>query len=101
MNPSISPAHPPVQAPAGETSQNSGTGTSYRVILYDDDWHPIDEVVSQVQKATGYSVDQVIAIVLQVHHEGRGICFRGECEECHRVVRVLREIKLQCEVDCD
>ena len=82
----------------GSTGDNT---SSHRVILYDDDWHPIDEVISQVRKATGYDLDRVVAIVIEAHTEGRAICYRGSRDECQRVARVLREIRLQVEVDCD
>jgi ATP-dependent Clp protease adaptor protein ClpS len=74
---------------------------SHRVILYDDDWHSLDEVVFQVQKATGYDLDRVVPIVVEAHTTGRAVCYRGARDECHRVARVLREIRLQVEVDTD
>ena len=74
---------------------------SYRVILYNDDWHSLEEVVFQVQKATGYDLDRVVPIVVEAHTTGRAVCYRGARDECQRVARVLREIRLQVEVDCD
>ncbi len=78
----------------------SGSG-DFRVILYNDEVHNADEVVEQVMKATECDVDEAIRIVVEVDRKGRGICFRGEREKCHKVAKVLREIRLQCEVDCD
>lgn len=77
------------------------TTSSHRVILYNCDCHSLDEVVLQIQKATGCELQQAIEIMLEAHTKGRAICFRGDREECTRVARVLREIKLQVEVDCD
>ena len=75
--------------------------TGFRVILYDDDYHGMDEVVSQIQKATGYELERAIEIMLEAHAKGRAVCFRGAREKCHRVANVLRQIRLQVEVDCD
>lgn len=74
---------------------------SHRVILYNDEYHSVDEVVLQIQKATGCELHEAVEIMLEAHTKGRAVCFRGEREECQRVARVLREIKLQVEVDCD
>jgi ATP-dependent Clp protease adapter protein ClpS len=82
-------------------SPDDDTTSSHRVILYNDDYHSEDEVVLQIQKATGYELQRAIEIMLEAHITGRAICFRGDREDCQRVARVLREIKLQVEVDCD
>ena len=73
----------------------------YRVILYNDDWHAMDEVVFQIQKATGCSLEKAEMHTIEAHVTGRTIVFRGERERCRQVASVLREIRLQCEVDCD
>jgi len=78
-----------------------GGGTGYRVILYNDETHGIEEVVEQVVKATACEIEQAVHITLEAHHKGRAVCFKGERSKCHEVARVLREIRLQCEVDCD
>ena len=84
-----------------ETDKDETGDTGFRVILYDDDYHGMDEVVLQIQKATGYELERAIEIMLEVHNEGRAVCFRGAREKCHRVANVLRQIRLQVEVDCD
>lgn len=81
--------------------QDDESAGGFRVILYNDEIHSVDEVVLQIQKATGCDLEKAIEIMLEAHTRGRAICFRGGREECHRVARVLREIRLQVEVDCD
>lgn len=76
-------------------------GTDYRVILYNDEWHGIDEVVEQVVKACEVSEEQAYQITMEAHYKGRAVCYRGNREKCHKAARILREIRLQCEVDCD
>ncbi len=94
-----------IEAPQPETieasaSQDTGHG-DYRVVLYNDDFHGMDEVALQLQKATGCDLETAISIMLEAHMQGRAVCYRGAREECHRVARILREIRLQVEVDCD
>lgn len=87
----------PVHAPSTPTSQVG----DYRVIIYNDDYHGTDEVVMQLHKATQYALQKCAEIMLEAHLKGRAICYHGSREDCHRVAKVLREIRLQCEVDCD
>ncbi len=81
-----------------ETGKTSG---EYRVILYDDDHTPVDAVIEQLIKATKCSLLKATKITREVEAKGRGICFRGARDKCRQVALVLREIRLQCEVDCD
>lgn len=71
----------------------------WRVILYNDDWHTFDEVIMQLQKATGCSEDQAAQIAEQVHSHGSATAYTGEKDRCKRVATVLREIRLQVELD--
>jgi ATP-dependent Clp protease adaptor protein ClpS len=74
-------------------------GRPWVVILYNDDWHPYDQVVFQVQKATGCSLEEAEWITHEAHTQGRAIAFSGTQEECERAAKVLREIRLQVETD--
>jgi ATP-dependent Clp protease adaptor protein ClpS len=69
------------------------------VILYNDDYHDFAEVILQLQKATGYSLEKAEAIAYEAHTTGRAIAFTGTYEECERVAGVLRQIRLQVETD--
>jgi ATP-dependent Clp protease adapter protein ClpS len=97
----------PLEAPVREAEateqeeRDTSPGDGFRVILYNDDYHSVDEVVLQIQKATGYDIYRATAVMLEAHTKGRAVCFRGEREKCHRVANILRQIRLQVEVDCD
>jgi ATP-dependent Clp protease adaptor protein ClpS len=87
--PELKPERPPLQsAPA-------------RVIVYNDDWHTFDEVIGQLMKAT--ACDEAVAELhaWTIHTQGRSMVFQGAREDCERVAGVLREIRLQVEVDWD
>ncbi len=75
------------------------TDLPWNVILYNDDWHPFDEVILQVQKATGVSLEKSVEIVLEAHNQGRAVCYSGSLEKCSRVANILKEIKLHVEID--
>ncbi|MFG0315753.1 MAG: ATP-dependent Clp protease adaptor ClpS [Planctomycetota bacterium JB042] len=75
------------------------TARPWVVVLYNDDVHAIDEVVLQVQKATGKSEDEAYRITLEAHNTGKSVAYDGALEECQRVAGVLRRIRLLVEVD--
>ncbi|MDN4016942.1 ATP-dependent Clp protease adapter ClpS [Zwartia panacis] len=46
----------------------------YRVILLNDDYTPMEFVVHVLQKFFGKGQEEAMRIMLQVHHEGKGVC---------------------------
>jgi len=79
--------------------QGGGVALPWRTLLYNDDYHSIGEVVRQVQKATGYSVEKSFEITMEVHTKGIAVCYTGSLDDCERVAQILKEIKLTVEVD--
>lgn len=79
--------------------ENSHTDSPYVVILYNDDYHGMDEVVLQLQKATGCSIEQAALVMLEAHTLGRAVAHTGSQDECERAASVLRQIRLQVETD--
>jgi ATP-dependent Clp protease adaptor protein ClpS len=69
------------------------------VILYNDDYHGFDEVILQLQKATGCSLEDAEAIAFEAHSTGRAVAYSGTQDECEQVAGILRQIRLQVETD--
>ena len=46
----------------------------FQVVLLNDDFTPMEFVVQVLQKFFGKDHEEAMRIMLQVHHEGRGIC---------------------------
>lgn len=91
---------PVLEIPETESLERIDDGASHewKVILYNDDDHLFDEVVAQVQKATGYSYQRALEITYEAHTKGRAIVWAGGIEDCLRVESVLREIGLTTEI---
>ncbi|MFQ5823364.1 MAG: ATP-dependent Clp protease adaptor ClpS [bacterium] len=70
----------------------------WQVILYNDDIHTIDEVILQVQKATGCSLMVATQITMEAHFKGKAIAYKGEFADCHQVAGILKEIGLIVEI---
>ncbi|MCC2668230.1 MAG: Clp protease ClpS [Armatimonadetes bacterium] len=73
--------------------------TPWVVILYNCDCHSYEEVIFQVQKATGCSLEKADWITHEAHITGRAVTFTGPLDDCERVMTILRAIKLQVELD--
>lgn len=71
----------------------------WRVILYNDEIHTFDEVISQLIKATGCATGKAEELAWQVHTNGKAAVYEGTFEECFRVQGVLREIQLVTEIE--
>lgn len=71
----------------------------WNVILYNDDFHSFDQVILQVQKATGVSLERATEITLEAHLKGRAVCYTGPLERCEHVATVLRQIELTAEIE--
>lgn len=91
----------PVILPETTTETRPGIAKPARVIVYNDDWHSFDEVIRQLIKATGCDEARAEGHAYTVHTQGRAQVFDGPREDCERVAGVLREIRLQVEVDWD
>jgi len=46
----------------------------YKVILLNDDFTPMDFVVVVLERFFGMNRERATAVMLKVHHEGRGLC---------------------------
>lgn len=59
-------------------AQNTNPGLSpprlFKVILLNDDYTPMDFVISVLRRFFSHDTEQATRIMLKVHHEGRGIC---------------------------
>lgn len=100
--PDSEPWHPDADlatAPDAVTALEERLHRLWCVILYNDDFHTFDEVIFQLQKATGCGQDSASRIANEVHTRGRAVAYRGEKDRCQRVATILREIRLQVEID--
>lgn len=66
----------------------------WNVILLNDDWHTFEEVIIQLIKATGCSIEKAQEITWNVHTEGEAVCYSGPKERCEHVASILEEIDL-------
>ena len=77
----------------------TGLDQPWMVILFNDDHHSFDEVIAQVQKATGCSPGEAFHITYAAHTNGQAVASIGSKPECQHVASILREIDLRVELE--
>ncbi len=85
--PDETPPSPPVPAPparepdgvvvAERKAARTKPPALYQVVMLNDDYTPMEFVVMVLQRFFQRDVDTATHIMLQIHHEGRGVC--GVC----------------------
>lgn len=73
-------------------------GEGYRVLLFNDDFHSMEEVILQIMKATRCPLDVAEEIMLRAHNNGQAVVVITSQEEAERVASVLRDIALVVQV---
>lgn len=80
------------------TEDTISTGLESKVVLYNDDWHTFDDVITQLIKAVHCSFEKARAHAFEVHIKGKSIVFIGQLQNCLKVSGILEEIALTTEI---
>ncbi len=70
-----------------------------KVILFNDEIHTFEEVITQIIKATGCDQSRAEAITWEVHNAGKAVAYEGEITKCVQVSHVLEEIELSTQIE--
>jgi ATP-dependent Clp protease adaptor protein ClpS len=70
-----------------------------KVILFNDDAHTFDEVITQLIKALKCSSQHAESLTWEVHNHGKAVVFGGELVKCMQISSVLEEIKLMTQIE--
>lgn len=82
-----------------EVTNGTEVGLPFKVILFNDNVHTFDEVISQLIKATGCSSGKAEALAWEVHTKGKAVVYTGDLSECLKVSSVLEEIALHTQIE--
>ena len=91
----------PTDLPDIVTEVTDGTETDqpYKVILFNDEVHTFEEVITQLQKAIRCSREKGEALAWEVHTRGKACVYTGTMNVCLRVSAVLEEIALHTQIE--
>ncbi len=70
-----------------------------KVILFNDEVHTFEEVITQLIKATLCTKDKAEGLAWEVHTKGKAIVFYGEMIRCVQVSSILEEIQLMTQIE--
>jgi ATP-dependent Clp protease adapter protein ClpS len=70
-----------------------------KVILFNDEAHTFDEVITQLIKALKCTSQHAEELTWEVHNVGKAAVFTGELVKCMQVSSVLEEIKLMTQIE--
>ena len=89
------------ERPLAESEQSEDTLVQEpaRVILFNDDVHTFEEVITQLMKATRCTESRAEALAWEVHTTGKAVVYGGELVRCMEVSHVLEEIQLMTQIE--
>jgi ATP-dependent Clp protease adapter protein ClpS len=90
---------PPFESAETETTLDQDTDNPWQVVLFNDDVHGFEEVILQIQKATGYPLPKAVELTLRVHEKGKASIYFGALEVCENVEAILSQISLITRVE--
>jgi len=70
-----------------------------KVILFNDDIHTFEEVITQLMKALRCAEGKAEALALEAHTQGKAVVFSGELLRCMEVSHILEEIRLMTQIE--
>jgi ATP-dependent Clp protease adapter protein ClpS len=91
----------PLEVPDAETEVTDGTDTDTpaKVILFNDEVHTFEDVITQLQKAINCTREKGEALAWEVHTKGKACVYTGAMTECLRVSAILEEIALHTQIE--
>jgi ATP-dependent Clp protease adapter protein ClpS len=90
------PTHPlEIEQPEEEVQ----THEPAKVILFNDEVHTFEDVITQIIKAIRCAREKAEALTWEVHNSGRAIVYAGEMLRCVEVSAVLEEIHLMTQIE--
>jgi ATP-dependent Clp protease adaptor protein ClpS len=82
-----------------ETGLKKELDNPWQAVLFNDEVHSFDEVILQIQKATGYSLERATELTWRVHRSGKAVVYIGAKADCEKVAGVLKQIQLITQVE--
>lgn len=70
-----------------------------KVILFNDDVHTFEEVITQLIKAIRCTQPKAEGLAWEVHNNGKAVVYAGEMIRCMEVSSILEEIKLMTQIE--
>jgi ATP-dependent Clp protease adaptor protein ClpS len=74
-------------------------GNPWQVVLFNDEVHSFDEVILQIQRAIGCTLQWAAELTFRVHRKGKAVVFIGQKPDCEKVAGILARIRLLVQLE--
>jgi ATP-dependent Clp protease adapter protein ClpS len=81
-----------------ENDIETNIGLLSKVLLFNDDFHSFEEVITQLIKALGCTFEKARDYTFEVHVKGKSVVYTGPMPGCLKVSSVLEEIALMTQI---
>ena len=71
----------------------------YKLILFNDDHHSMDEVAYQIIKAVKCDAKKAMRIMFEAHSKGKALAMSGSLDACKKAEAILMQIDLRTEIE--
>ena len=78
-----------------EDDNGIGNGLGTKVVLFNDNVHTFEQVISQLMKAIKCSEETAFYHANTIHTKGQSDVYKGKIERCLTVSSILNEINLK------
>ncbi|HEX9655416.1 MAG TPA: ATP-dependent Clp protease adaptor ClpS [Bacteroidota bacterium] len=82
-----------------EESEEVVTEEPAKVILFNDDIHSFEEVITQLMKALRCTEPHAESLALEAHTNGKAMVYTGDMVKCIEVSGILEEISLVTQIE--
>jgi ATP-dependent Clp protease adaptor protein ClpS len=70
-----------------------------KAILFNDEVHTFEEVITQLLKALKCDIAKAEALTWEVHNNGKACVFTGPLQRCLEITHILEEIQLMTQIE--
>jgi ATP-dependent Clp protease adapter protein ClpS len=70
----------------------------YVVLVYDNDFNTMNEVMGILMRATGCTEDEAFIETWEIHYLGKSVVHHGEKDICDHVAEIIRTIGIEVDV---
>ncbi len=82
-----------------ESDEEVVTQEPAKAILFNDDDHTFEEVITQIIKALKCTTQHAESLAWEAHNNGKTVVYTGELSKCMEVSHILEEIRLMTQIE--
>lgn len=89
---------PTIVEPEVVSNPETSSDSHFVVIVYDNDFNTMNEVMGVLMRATGCTEDEAFIETWEIHYLGKSVVHHGDRQVCDHVAEVIRTIGIEVDV---